>query len=50
MNDGGIVHVDCIDGYRPAVHDALAVRFAEVVRAAGHANTSPGEQITHFLS
>ncbi len=43
MNDGGIVHVDCIDGYRPAVHDALAVKFAEVARAAAKARLASGE-------
>ncbi len=32
MHFGGVVHVNCRDGYLPAVHDSEALRFAAVVR------------------
>ena len=32
MRFGGIVHVDCRDGYVPARHDAEAIAFAQRVR------------------
>ena len=34
MRFGGLLHVDCVNGYSPAAHDAQAVAFAELVRAA----------------
>jgi multimeric flavodoxin WrbA len=34
MQFGGVVHVNCQDGYLPAVHDSQAVAFAALVRAA----------------
>jgi multimeric flavodoxin WrbA len=34
MHFGGVAHVDCRDGYLPAVHDPQAVAFARLVRAA----------------
>lgn len=32
MHFGGMVHVNCQDGYMPAVHDSEALRFAALVR------------------
>ncbi len=34
MPFGGVTHVNCRDGYLPAVHDAEAVGFAALVRSA----------------
>jgi multimeric flavodoxin WrbA len=34
MRFGGIVHVDCRDGYIPARHDADALAFARMLRSA----------------
>ena len=34
MHFGGVVHVNCRDGYAPAVHDSEALAFAALVRAA----------------
>lgn len=34
MHFGGVVHVNCRDGYLPAMHDSQAEAFAAVVRAA----------------
>jgi multimeric flavodoxin WrbA len=34
MHFGGVVHVNCRDGYSPAVHDSQAVAFAALVREA----------------
>ncbi len=34
MRFGGMVHVNCRDGYSPAAHDAEAVKFAALVRGA----------------
>ena len=31
---GGVVHVNCQDGYLPAVHDSEALKFATLVREA----------------
>jgi multimeric flavodoxin WrbA len=33
MRFGGLVHVNCQDGYRPSIHDREAVTFASLVRA-----------------
>jgi len=35
MHFGGVVHVNCRDGYSPDVHDSGAVAFAALVRKAG---------------
>jgi len=35
MNYGGVVHVNCQDGYLPAAHDSEALAFATLVREAG---------------
>jgi hypothetical protein len=32
MHFGGVVHVNCQDGYLPAVHDSEALAFAALVR------------------
>jgi multimeric flavodoxin WrbA len=32
MHFGGMVHVNCLDGYMPAVHDSEALKFATLVR------------------
>ena len=37
MRFGGIVHVDCRDGYIPGRHDAEAVAFAQRLRNANEA-------------
>jgi len=37
MHFGGVAHVNCQNGYLPAVHDAEALRFAAVVRKAAQA-------------
>ncbi len=34
MHFGGLVHVNCENGYRPAVHDPEAAQFAVLVREA----------------
>jgi hypothetical protein len=34
MHFGGVAHVNCRDGYLPAVHDSEAVAFAALVREA----------------
>lgn len=34
MHFGGAVHVNCRDGYSPAVHDSQALAFARLVRKA----------------
>jgi NAD(P)H-dependent FMN reductase len=34
MHLGGVVHVNCQDGYLPAVHDSEALKFAALVRGA----------------
>ena len=34
MHFGGVAHVNCRDGYFPAMHDAEAVTFAAIVRDA----------------
>ncbi len=34
MRFGGVVHVNCQDGYLPAVHDSEALKFADLVREA----------------
>jgi len=34
MHFGGVVHVNCRDGYLPAVHDSEALKFAARVREA----------------
>jgi multimeric flavodoxin WrbA len=34
MRLGGVVHVNCQDGYLPAVHDSEALKFAALVREA----------------
>lgn len=34
MNYGGVAHVNCQDGYLPAVHDPEALTFATLVREA----------------
>lgn len=34
MNFGGVVHVNCRDGYMPTVHDTQAVEFAALVKGA----------------
>jgi multimeric flavodoxin WrbA len=34
MHFGGVAHVNCRDGYPPALHDAEAVAFAALVRGA----------------
>jgi multimeric flavodoxin WrbA len=34
MHFGGVVHVNCQDGYSPAVHDSQAVAFAALLREA----------------
>ena len=34
MHLGGVVHVNCQDGYLPAVHDSEALKFAALVREA----------------
>jgi multimeric flavodoxin WrbA len=33
MHFGGVVHVNCQDGYLPAVHDLEALKFAALVRS-----------------
>jgi multimeric flavodoxin WrbA len=35
MNFGGVAHVNCRDGYSPAIHDAEASIFSALVRDAG---------------
>ena len=37
MQWGGVVHVNCVDGYVPARHDAAAVAFAALVKQAARA-------------
>jgi hypothetical protein len=37
MKFGGLLHVDCKDGYLPAAHDPLALGFAALVRAGAPA-------------
>ena len=32
MQYGGVAHVNCRDGYTPAIHDRVAVQFAATVR------------------
>jgi len=41
MHFGGVVHVNCQDGYLPAAHDSKALKFAALVReaVAGQANS-----------
>jgi multimeric flavodoxin WrbA len=34
MNYGGVAHINCRDGYLPAVHDPEALTFATLVREA----------------
>jgi multimeric flavodoxin WrbA len=34
MHFGGVAHVNCQDGYLPAIHDSEAVAFAALVRQA----------------
>jgi len=34
MHFRGVVHVNCQDGYSPAVHDSEALKFAALVREA----------------
>ena len=34
MHFSGVVHVNCQDGYLPAVHDSQAVAFAALLREA----------------
>lgn len=34
MHFGGAVHINCQDGYRPAIHDSEALKFAALVREA----------------
>jgi multimeric flavodoxin WrbA len=34
MHFGGVIHVNCRDGYLPAVHDSEALKFAARVREA----------------
>jgi multimeric flavodoxin WrbA len=34
MHFGGVMHVNCQDGYLPAVHDSQAVAFAALLREA----------------
>jgi hypothetical protein len=40
MHFGGVVHINCQDGYLPAAHDAEALKFAAVVRGGGPASRS----------
>jgi multimeric flavodoxin WrbA len=35
MTFGGVAHVNCQDGYSPAVHDADTAKFSALVRGAG---------------
>jgi multimeric flavodoxin WrbA len=35
MRFGGVAHLNCQNGYLPAMHDAEALKFAAVVRKAG---------------
>jgi multimeric flavodoxin WrbA len=37
MPFGGVVHVNCTDGYMPAIHDSHALAFATLVRRAAPA-------------
>jgi multimeric flavodoxin WrbA len=37
MHFGGVAHVNCRDGYLPAVHDSEALKFAALVREAAPA-------------
>jgi len=39
MHFSGVVHVNCKDGYMPAVHDSEAFKFAALVRAEAQGNT-----------
>jgi multimeric flavodoxin WrbA len=34
MHFGGVAHVNCREGYRPAMHDSTAVAFAALVRGS----------------
>jgi multimeric flavodoxin WrbA len=34
MHFGGVLHVNCLDRYLPAVHDTEALKFAAIVRKA----------------
>jgi hypothetical protein len=34
MHFGGVAHVNCREGYLPAIHDAEAVAFSALVRGA----------------
>jgi multimeric flavodoxin WrbA len=34
MHFGGVAHINCQDGFLPAVHDSMAVAFAALVRQA----------------
>jgi len=36
MHFGGVAHVNCQEGYLPAVHDPEALKFAALVREAVH--------------
>jgi multimeric flavodoxin WrbA len=42
MHFGGAAHVNCQDGYLPAVHDSEAVKFAALVREANSPARSRG--------
>jgi len=35
MRFGGVAHVNCQDGYSPAVHDPEALKFSRIVRGGG---------------
>jgi multimeric flavodoxin WrbA len=40
MHFGGLAHVNCNDGYLPAVHDSEALRFATLARQAVRKSSS----------
>jgi len=42
MHFGGAAHVNCQDGYLPAVHDSEALKFAALVREANSPARSRG--------
>jgi hypothetical protein len=40
MHFGGVVHVNCQEGFVPVIHDSMAVAFAALVRQAALVTSS----------
>jgi multimeric flavodoxin WrbA len=49
MHFGGVVHVNCQNGYLPAVHDSEALKFAALIRE-GHLPSVRHQTISHCLT